>query len=596
MEWITGGPGARRPVGGAHLGAGWDAWSIGARWRSVERDGVRMVVVGECTADEHELGCAARAFGREDVRASMGLSGSMWVLARRGRERWVYGDLAGVRPVYVADTPRGVVWASRMTPLAALTGAAVDWTALVAEMSVGGVDSPGRPGFAGVRQVRPGWALVLDDDGSWAERDVRGPRGDLSLAEAAALLRPALTTAVRRRVGEDAGPARRWSADVSGGLDSGTIGALAADEEHGTDVLGCLYHDAHTSVADLDGARGIAARFPSLDLRVTLGDVGTVHYTGLDGALPLPVTDRPAFSVSMRAMDRAYLAPAVEHGCTDHLIGVGGDEVLDAPTAWWADYLHTRGTRDARRHIVARARLAKTAPGPIVAAVTRLAATARDEGLRAAAHDLERGAAPVAPGLAWAWPTSAAAWLSADGRAGVAELLRAEAESGEGGSPGGCAQDVVVRSGGRSVAALGDLHGEFALRVHAPFLDNQVVDAALSAPGWLRRDPHVFKPVLGVAMRGLVPDVVLDRRSKGTFTPTMLLGIRRNLPALRALVHDGALARSGLVETRAAVAALESAGDGNGRAPLAALNQAIALEVWTTGADTDPRTWWEDPS
>ncbi|MFI6985199.1 asparagine synthase-related protein [Embleya sp. NPDC050154] len=254
-----------------------------------------MVAVGECTADQHELGSAAGAFARGDVRAPTGLPGSMWVLARRERETWVYEDLAGVRPVYVAHTPRGVVWASRMTPPAALTGAAVDWTALVAEMSVGGVDSPDRPGFAGIRQVRSGRALVLDGDGAWRERDVRGPHEDVSLAEAAALLRPALTDAVRRRLAAGRGPV--WSADVSGGLDSGTIGALAADEEHGGDVVGCVYHDTHTPAVDLAGARSIAARFPRLDLRVTFGGAGTVHYTGLDGTLPLPVTDRPAFSI-----------------------------------------------------------------------------------------------------------------------------------------------------------------------------------------------------------------------------------------------------------------------------------------------------------
>ncbi|MFI6587454.1 asparagine synthase-related protein [Embleya sp. NPDC050493] len=596
MEWITGGRGARAPVDGARVGPGWDAWAIGTRWRSVEADGARLVAVGECTADEYELARAAVMFARGDVRAPMCLSGSMWVLARHGRETWVYGDLAGVRPLYVAETPRGVVWASRMTPLAALVGAAVDWAALAAEIAVGGVDSTDRPGFVGVRQVRPGRALVVDDDGSWTEHDVRAPRANLPLAETAALLRPALTGAVRRRVGDDASPAA-WSADVSGGLDSGTLGALAADKDHGTDVLGCVYHDAHTSVADLDGARGIADLFPRLDLRITVGDAGTAHYTGLDGSLPIPRTDRPASSISMRAMDRAYLAPAADAHRTDHLVGVGGDEVLDAPSAWWADYLRTHGSRSARQHIRARARLAKTAPGPIIAAVAELAATKRERGLLDAANDLERGIAGAAPaGLAWAWQTSAAPWLSPDGRAAVADLLRSEARVDEDGSPGAGAQDVVIRSGGRAVAALGDLHSEFGLRVHAPFLDNQVVTAALSAPGWVHRDPHVFKPVLGAAMRGLVPDLVLNRRSKGTFTPTMLLGIRRNLSTLRALLFDGALARSGLFDTRAVITALDSAGDGNARAPLAALNQAIAIEVWAAGLDTTASAWWAVPA
>jgi asparagine synthase (glutamine-hydrolysing) len=208
---------------------------------------------------------------------------------------------------------------------------------------------------------------------------------------------------------------------------------------------------------------------------------------------------------------------------------------------------------------------------------------------------LERGIDPATPaGLAWAWPTRVAPWLTADGRAGVADLVRAHAHEQAPTSPGAHAQQTVLRSGGRSVTALTDLHGALGLRVHAPFLDDTVVRAALSTPGWARRSPHVFKPLLGVAMRGAVPDVVLDRRSKGTLTPTMLRGIRHNLPVLRELVLDGVLAAEGLVDAHAVAADLQRAADGNARAPLAPLNQALALEVWARTLDTDPTTWWEE--
>jgi asparagine synthase (glutamine-hydrolysing) len=375
-------------------------------------------------------------------------------------------------------------------------------------------------------------------------------------------------------------------------LDSSTIASLAAER---ADLVGCLYHDAHTSIADLDGAKQVAAERSRIDLRVTIGDLSTVHYTGLDGDLPLPVTDRPAGSISMRAMDRAYLAPAVRAGCTDHLIGVGGDEILDPDRAWWVDLRDVVGVRETRRRITSWAHQRKTAPGPVVVAVETFAATTRAAGLAALALALQRGSAATSgSGLAWAWPSRAVPWLTRHGRETLAEFVREEAQRPWTDTPGETAQGLALRSGGRSVVALTDLHGAHGLRVHAPFLDNLVVRAALAVPGWERRDPHVFKPLLGLAMRGRVPDVVLNRRSKGTMTPTMLRGIRRNLPTLRSLVLDGMLADSGLLNPHTIAAELQRAADGNGRAPLAALNQAIALEVWTNSVDTTASTWWEE--
>ncbi|MEV7004134.1 asparagine synthase-related protein [Streptomyces sp. NPDC093982] len=56
-----------------------------------------------------------------------------------------------------------------------------------------------------------------------------------------------------------------------------------------------------------------------------------------------------------------------------------------------------------------------------------------------------------------------------------------------------------------------------------------------------------YKPVLAQAMRGIVPDDVLQRHSKGEYSTDFHASLRHNRAALVDLFDDSLLARAGLI-------------------------------------------------
>lgn len=124
-----------------------------------------------------------------------------------------------------------------------------------------------------------------------------------------------------------------------------------------------------------------------------------------------------------------------------------------------------------------------------------------------------------------------------------------------------------------------DAAAALAVPLHAPYLDNQVVRACLGVPAHQRVDPLVAKPLLGVALRGLVPDLVFDRRTKGDYTGEEYQGVRRAIGTLRALLADPLAAEIGLIESAPVRAMLDQALLGL-PVPFAALRRVLAAELW----------------
>lgn len=92
-----------------------------------------------------------------------------------------------------------------------------------------------------------------------------------------------------------------------------------------------------------------------------------------------------------------------------------------------------------------------------------------------------------------------------------------------------------------------------------PFLDPRVASFALGALYRLRPEPGRFKPLLADAMIDVVPDAIRLRCDKRSFNEVFYLGLRRNLPALLAVLDTPALTDLGMIDTDVVVGALEDA-------------------------------------
>ncbi|MEU3046832.1 asparagine synthase-related protein [Streptomyces sp. NPDC006984] len=605
---------------------------------------VRLAVLGCCAADDEELRVGLLAARGGALRHLTAWPGSYTAVVQSGRRTTVVGDLAGARPVFHTPWAGGTAYATAALPLADLVESQLDIGYLAALLAC--PETPEALGdatpYAGVRRIPPGHALILRE----GSREVAGYEAVASLAvagpridpdQAVGGVRDALVEAVRARLTAPRhapetlppdpgpvpgmGPAERRAArgapapgigaDLSGGSASSTLALLAAGLPgvpgtvlgHGTGagerLLAVTFNDLATAGRDsrepeLERARLLAAN-PRLHHVVVAAGEEALPYAGLEGG---PLTDEPAPSLVTAERHRCRLVA----GSADHLTGAGARAVLDAHPARLADLLMDRSRRHLMRPVAALARADGASPQSLLVPFTvyraarRLARTPYRAGLEDAAGRLLTANRPGAVGLngavgaslaalAWARPGPAARWLTGEALAEVSVRLTAAATR----------PATVLRPGeARARAALTRYAADQRIleqaaeirsqRLHAPFLDNQVVRASRALPETLRVRPGARAEVLRAVLTGAgVHDLPIGwgttAHAGQTATATARAGLRTALPQLMALFDAPLLADAGLVEARVVRRALRAASEGEPVA-LDGLAELVSTELW----------------
>jgi asparagine synthase (glutamine-hydrolysing) len=113
-----------------------------------------------------------------------------------------------------------------------------------------------------------------------------------------------------------------------------------------------------------------------------------------------------------------------------------------------------------------------------------------------------------------------------------------------------------------------------------PFLDVPLMEFCLRLPFALRTNALRAKPLLRMAMKGTVPDVVLNRATKGgLLDPRLCWAFRHERHALTRLLSASMLADLGCIEPARLAEALDDSGSGLDASP-SHLYAALALETW----------------
>jgi len=600
----------------------------------------KLAVLGCCAASDEELRVGLFAARGGALRHLTAWAGSYTAVVQVGRRITVVGDLAGARPVFYTPWANGTAYATAALPLADLIEAQLDIGYLAALLACPETPEALRDStpYDGVKRIPPGHALILRE----GSREITGYEPVASLAVAAPQIeaeraidgvRDALIEAVRARLTAPRhapetlppdpgpvpgmGPAERRAArggpvpgigaDLSGGSASGTLALLAAGLPgrpgtvlgHGTGagerLIAVTFNDLVTGgrEAELERARAIASN-PRLHHVVVAAQEEGLPYAGLDTG---PLTDEPAPSLVMAERHRGRLAA----GSADHFTGAGARQVLDAHPARLADLLLDRRRRHLLRPVAALTRAEGPSPQSlfiplrVYRAARRLARTPYRTGLEAAADrlleanrsgSLLNGSGPLGASLAaltWSRPGPAARWLTGEALAEVSVRLTEAATR----------PTSVQRPGeARARAALTRLATDQRIleqaaeirsqRLHAPFLDNQVVRACRALPESLRVQPGARAEILRTVLAGAGIHDLPPGWGATTHAPSTAAaraGLRVALPHLIALFDAPLLADAGLVEARVVRKALRAAAEGE-PVPLDGLADLISTELW----------------
>ncbi|MFI6106761.1 asparagine synthase-related protein [Streptomyces sp. NPDC051310] len=617
-------------------------WAVGD-WRPDEVRVVtvdsftRLAVLGCCAASDEELRVGLFAARGGAMRHLTAWPGSYTAVVQTGRRIIVAGDLAGARPVFHTPWANGTAYATAALPLADLIEAQLDIGHLAALLACPETPEALRDStpYVGVKRVPPGHALVLRE----GSREITGYEPVASLAVAGPQIDPdravegvrdALVEAVRARLTAPRhapdtlppdpgpvpgmGPAERRAArgapapgigaDLSGGSASSTLALLAAGLPgapgtvlgHGTGagerLLAVTFNDLATGGRDdeLERAR-LLAEDPRLHHVVVAAGEEALPYATLEG----PLTDEPGPSLVAAERHRRRLAA----GSADHFTGHGARQVLDAHPARLADLLMDRRRRHLLRPVTALAKATGPSAGSLLVPLTvyraarRLARTPYRTGLETAADRLlaANRTDPPVPGpldaslsaLTWSRPGPAARWLTGEALVEVSVRLGQAATR----------PTSVQRPGeARARAALARHAADHRIReqaaeirsqrLHAPFLDNQVVRACRDLPESLRVQPGARAAILravlaGAGIHDLPPG--WGAPSHASSAAATRAGLRLALPELMALFDAPLLADAGLIEARVVRKALRAASEGE-PLPLDGLADLVSTELW----------------
>ena len=458
------------------------------------------------------------------------------------RKRLLLGrDRLGIKPVYYATTNGSVVFASESKALLRRPDieARLDPAALEEYLALGYVPNP-HSLFTGIRKLPPGHIAVIEN-GTVQERRywqlTISPREGVSEQEWTHEIRGALAASVEAQMISDV----PLGAFLSGGIDSTMIVHYMAAAALGPVRTYSIGYDESSGGAfynELGYAQDIATRYGTEHKELLVRPEIIALLPGLIWHMDEPTGDSAVVTTSLVSQHAARDVKVV-------LSGVGGDEL-------WGGY-----DRYMLPHYVGLIRripawLRRMALGPLTQALPvdrhsrllnmfrylRTLTTLADVEKSARYHQLMQvfGRRQLGDLLARGHSGGDDALLRLLARyPGEHELDRILlADTGT-----QLTDDLLLLSDKMSMA--------HSLESRVPLLDERLVDLAATVPAALRVRGRHTRYLLKRAMRGVIPDVTLDRRKRG-FGPPMGGWLKRELePVLGRLLSPAAVERRGLL-------------------------------------------------
>jgi asparagine synthase (glutamine-hydrolysing) len=468
-------------------------------------------------------------------------------------------DRFGIKPLYYRDVDGELAFASELD---ALPPGEIDPAAVDAFLAFNSIPAP-LSIFREIRKLPPGRLLVWQAGEVELRRFARpGPLAPREGEDEAALLeecRARLRDSVRAHLVSDV----PVGVLLSGGVDSGALAALAAEESR-EPVRTFSIGFEETSFDELAGARTVARRYGTQHRELVLRPDAALLLPALASAFDEPFADSsalPTYLVAQLAAEDVKVA----------LSGEGGDELFGGYYTYVADLLAERFGGLASRAL------------PLV---ERLPTSTRRVSFDYKAKRFARAAhlPPLERHHGWKEIFTAAERTALTGRPAAwdpVSTLRERFAETEGHDLLTRLQDVdlgtylvddlLVKTDRASMA--------WSLEARVPFLDTVVSNFALSLPPSQRVRGLEKKRLLRRALEPLLPRQVVHGRKRGFSIPAAAW-LRGELePFARETLSPGTLDRQGLLQPAAVNRVLDDHVDG--RADLSRqLWSLLSLTLW----------------
>ncbi|MET8981874.1 asparagine synthase (glutamine-hydrolyzing) [Streptomyces sp. NPDC004539] len=490
-------------------------------------------------------------------------------------------DQLGIKPLFLLRRGEGLVFASELKALAAVTGRTleVDPAALVASLLYYWVPDA-RCAYREAEKLPPGSWLRLRADGRvergryWNLKDVAAEAQEAELPDLAAVIEDS----TRRHLLSDV-PVATF---LSGGLDSSYLTALAARERPGISAytIGFRAEDARFEAMpdDLRYARQVAAQF-GVDLKeIEIAPDVLDLLPRMTYHLDEPIGDPAAINTFL------ICSAAREAGVKVMLSGMGADELFAGYRKHLANLLALRYQRVPRplRRGLSRA-------------VDRLPVASARRGYRSvrfAKRFLSFADLPEETAFRRSYTLydrgELLGLIDPDLAGTVDDVLTEHADVYRDNELDDfvnrmCLGDARMFLPGLNLAYTDRSSMAASTEVRVPYVDVEVVKAAFAVPGDRKIVGRQGKAVLKEAALSVLPREIVYR-PKGLFSAPLRAWMSRDLaPLVREVIEDGELVRSGFLrrDALARMAAEDAAGQ---RDFSKHLWHVLTLEYWYRGA------------
>ena len=471
-------------------------------------------------------------------------------------------DALGVRPLYVLLHGGRLCFATQLRQVLAAHGRVPPFDPeFVADRLALGVDRADADctPYRGVSRLKPGHRLIAADgrvrvERYWQWRTPNGGGGGND-EESIDRFRETFFEAVACRM-RGGGPV--W-ADVSGGLDSSSIAAVAVRRGGSAGVRAVSVVFGQSTLSDERPWAETAARELGIEQRFIDGDV---HHPFSRLREAADYWEEPHAAAAFFGVHRAYGRLFAGPAPPVLLAGVGAEAIVmhkhQAPVHL-ADLLR-RGRISALWSVLHRWQRVSGAPLSNLAWSYCLRPLVRR---RLVEHEWSPGTHD------WVEPAFARRW-DLRGRTRNAHMPPVE---------GGPADRRQVEMIGRISGFLVRGYLEKACDIRYPFLHRPLVELALAVPWRVKEVPGETKALLRRAMRGVLPEEIRRRTIDVSTGHAVYAGLRREWPVLREVADASVLVDLGIVNRKRLHDALHLARQGHA-VHLGGLLTTLTLDAW----------------
>jgi asparagine synthase (glutamine-hydrolysing) len=434
----------------------------------------------------------------------------------RRKELLLARDRVGVKPLYFARPPGGLVFGSEIKALLQHPAVAADLDeAALVEYLTYAFTPPPRTMYSGVEKLAPAERMIVTADGRarreryWSpfSADAAERVGEMGEQEATEHVRELLRRSISKRMMSDV----PFGVFLSGGLDSSINVALMSEVLDQPVRTFSTAPSGHAAYDELRYARVVAERFETDHHEVL------VERAEMEALLPTlahhldePISDWtsvPQHFVSKLARDTG--TPVVQ-------VGEGADEIFHGYT----------GYSDHRRYVLPFQRLPRSARYALGTAAV-WATTYLGTGIRhgEALYDAARSPTPYWGGaLCFRGPLKEAILRIPQRESALAPAERLWAEVEDVHPDADIFQKMTYvelkqRLPELLLMRLDKVAMASSVEGRDPFLDHELVEFALALPPRMKSRRGVGKYVLREAMRGSLPEEILNRPKQGFGTP-----------------------------------------------------------------------------